>query len=178
MKNLKSLNLLMTICIGLLFTGVNILTSKKEVITSYTHKDIIFLQGHRVFSESGEYDCNFYTRKDAVDFFENITVEHANEAYFSIIDCNEELRLYEKEYFSPLKREVLRNNRDNEYLIFEYIDEYRIRATALKAIWLTVGYPGDTILLNTHDDIILNVPDDEFNVSVGNGNDDVKDFIF
>lgn len=70
MKNLKSLNLLMTICIGLLFTGVNILMSKKEVITSYTHKDIVFLQGHRVFSESGEYDCNFYTRKEAVDFFE------------------------------------------------------------------------------------------------------------
>ena len=43
------------------------------------------------------------------------------------------------------------------------------------AIWLAAGYPGDTVLLNTHDDIILNIPDDEFNISVGNGNDDVRD---
>ena len=66
-----------------------------------------------------------------------------------------------------------------DYCYFEYVDMKHIKVTAKKAIWLTDGYPaGDTILLNPKEFILLKLPDDEYNVSVGNGDDDVMSFTF
>lgn len=68
---------------------------------------------------------------------------------------------------------------NNEYVYFEYMDSKHIKVTALKAVWFTDNYPaGDTILLNTHEFVLVKLPDDEYNISVGNGNDDVMSFTF
>lgn len=66
------------------------------------------------------------------------------------------------------------NNQD--YCHFEYVDMRHIKATAKMAIWLSDG--SDTVLLNPKEFILLELPDDEYNVSVGNGNDDVMSFTF
>lgn len=76
-----------------------------------------------------------------------------------------------------LKKEIMENNK-NVYLKFEYQDKQHILATAKIAVWLTNGYKGDTILLNPGEKVLLTLPDDEYSVSVGNGNDDVQTFIF
>ena len=57
----------------------------------------------------------------------------------------------------------------NEYVSFEYINERQIKAEAIQAIWLAGGYPGDTIILNPGEFVILKVHEDDLNVSVGNG---------
>ena len=68
----------------------------------------------------------------------------------------------------------VQNNQD--YCHFEYVDQKHIKATAKMAIWLSNG--ADTVLLNPREFILLKLPDDEYNVSVGNGDDDVMSFTF
>jgi len=69
---------------------------------------------------------------------------------------------------TPLQRELRKHN-GNSYVHFEYLNEKEIRVQALQAIWLTAGYPGDTIILNPKETQKLNVPDDEMNITIGNG---------
>ncbi len=66
----------------------------------------------------------------------------------------------------------------SELVDFKYVDEFNILVKAKTAIWLTTNNTTDTILLNTGESVILKAPDDEFDVYLGTGNDDVTLFIF
>lgn len=69
---------------------------------------------------------------------------------------------------SPLQREI--RSSDNSLVEFLYIDNDHILAKAKRAVWLSAGFHGDTISLNPGECVLLNLPDDEFNVEIGSGN--------
>lgn len=76
-------------------------------------------------------------------------------------------------------KQLINIQNNNEYVYFEYMDSNHIKVTALKAVWLTDNYSeGDTILLNPKEFVLLKLPEDEYNISVGNGDDDVMSFTF
>ncbi len=96
------------------------LNKNKETVCTYSYGDIIFIQGNRVCTESGIFDETFKTRKDALNYFEDISVYYIQDAY-NLIDSYEHI-IDSLENELNLKTAII-NDYINYWRLSEGIDE-------------------------------------------------------
>lgn len=96
------------------------LDKNKETVCTYSYGDILFLHGNRVCTESGIFDETFKTRKDALNYYEDLSVYYITDAY-DLIDIYEDM-IDSLEDELDLKRAIIEDY-INYWRISQGIDE-------------------------------------------------------